>query len=351
MNMKHLFFIDGKQMPSEFHQSWLNLPSFQEYNGVMIHYKMGLSKGIFYDDKRCIIQFNRSGKVCTVSIYNDGGIIEPEYGNFSIGSKLFDSFDRFFNVATPVKIREQFPLLNKLIEHKTGVNSLEFYCFRDLGSSFSATRLEPLKGDSLSSSQMDTIIAMSDEVMKIENEYQRYKETRYYNMLLRIIRKQKKSDDYTVGVILLRLALMAFRTYSNFSDSDFDYSCLEDDDMYESFCDISEKDVQSQIDSNDEFVDFITSKDADISEDGASINIQDSGISELVSFTGNDNSEKIKSLESELAKANHDIQYYLREINNFTDKTSNTYRSNCQSALNRATQKAADIASRIQNLK
>ncbi|MGC3977790.1 MAG: hypothetical protein QM751_05855 [Paludibacteraceae bacterium] len=76
-----------------------------------------------------------------------------------------------------------------------------------------------------------------------------------------------------------------------------------------------------------------------------------SGLNYDVSFTGNsDNSQQIASLERDLRDANGRFDYYSHEIRNFTDNTSATYRSNCTSALNNATQKAASIANKIQQL-
>lgn len=71
-----------------------------------------------------------------------------------------------------------------------------------------------------------------------------------------------------------------------------------------------------------------------------------------VSFMGSeDNADKIASLERDLRTANGNIDYYSKEISNFNEHTSNTYRSNCESALRQATKKAAEIAEKISDLR
>ena len=76
-----------------------------------------------------------------------------------------------------------------------------------------------------------------------------------------------------------------------------------------------------------------------------------SGISEdPISFCG-DNTDAIKYEQERLNAANHDIEYYEREIRNFNERTSATYRSNCISKLQQATSKAKEAAAKIQSLK
>lgn len=77
----------------------------------------------------------------------------------------------------------------------------------------------------------------------------------------------------------------------------------------------------------------------------------DFGVSEdSISFCG-DNTDAIKYEQERLNAANHDIEYYEREIRNFNEKTSATHRSNCISKLQQATSKAKEAASKIQSLK
>ena len=71
-----------------------------------------------------------------------------------------------------------------------------------------------------------------------------------------------------------------------------------------------------------------------------------------ISFCGNnDNADAIKYQQERLDEANHDIEYYEKEIRNFNEKTSDIYRSNCISKLNQATSKAKDATERIQSLR
>lgn len=71
-----------------------------------------------------------------------------------------------------------------------------------------------------------------------------------------------------------------------------------------------------------------------------------------ISFCGkNDNTDAIKYQEQRLREANHDIDYYGKEISNFTDKTSATYQDTCRTRLAQAVAKAKEAANKIQNLK
>lgn len=139
------FYIDNSQVNSDFHCSWQNLPKVQYYKDVTIYYRMGSGGGFFFEDKRCIMQMERKSKICTVTIYNDGGFIDTLHGNYHLSTSFLNRFDKFFNVATPVKIREHYPLLNKMLTHETSIPSLTFYCFKDLGANFSISRGEPIR--------------------------------------------------------------------------------------------------------------------------------------------------------------------------------------------------------------
>lgn len=74
-----------------------------------------------------------------------------------------------------------------------------------------------------------------------------------------------------------------------------------------------------------------------------------------VSFCGNSNdstnTDAIRYQEERLREANHNIEYYKKEIRNFNDKTSSTYQSICTSQLSQAKSKAKDAANEIQKLK
>ena len=100
-----------------------------------------------------------------------------------------------------------------------------------------------------------------------------------------------------------------------------------------------DNDYYSDLDINDN--DFV---DIDINVDDYSNFNSDYNIA----FTGN--SDKIESLQKELREAQGNVDYYTKEINNFTENTSATYRSTCQSNLNEATSKIKDLLSKIKNL-
>lgn len=113
-------------------------------------------------------------------------------------------------------------------------------------------------------------------------------------------------------------------TNGNFSDIDHDFSNLFDTDS-------------SNLISADDL-------NADVSE--GQINEND------IAFTGsNDNSRKIQSLEKDLEKAKHNVDYYSNQISNFSEKTSATYQATCRSRLNEATSIIRDITSQIERLK
>lgn len=110
------------------------------------------------------------------------------------------------------------------------------------------------------------------------------------------------------------------------------------------FCDI-DHDFSNIFDMGN--IDSISTDDvnADVPED---ITNDSNGIT----FTGsNDNSSKIQSLERDLEKAKHNVDYYSNQIDNFSEKTSATYQETCRSRLNEATSKIRDITSQIERLK
>lgn len=82
-----------------------------------------------------------------------------------------------------------------------------------------------------------------------------------------------------------------------------------------------------------------------------SIGIENTAHEAEPSFGGNnDNANAIKYQQEKLNEAKHDIEYYEREISNFNDKTSDTYRSNCTDKLKQAASKAKEAAQEIQRL-
>ena len=137
---------------------------------------------------------------------------------------------------------------------------------------------------------------------------------------------------------------------SNFLGSSDSGDAVIPDINFEMFPDFTGEEFSSQGD----ILDFINGNTSNISR----VNVSDESIDgdfgngKDIIFTGNsDNSQQVASLQSELNKANNDIDYYTREIRNFTDKTSATHKSNCTSALNRATKKAVEVANKIKQLK
>ncbi len=57
-----------------------------------------------------------------------------------------------------------------------------------------------------------------------------------------------------------------------------------------------------------------------------------------------------KTLEYDLRQAQKNIDYYEREIRNFSDSTTDTYKKNCLSHLEQAVKKANDITEQLQKL-
>lgn len=191
--------------------------------------------------------------------------------------------------------------------------------------------------------------------MEIEQEYESFKETVYFKALEDSYRKHKpQSDNIAASLTVVKLVYLGFRIFNLGGANSGDFNGSFDGDIPLDNLDLSMDDALSQLDANPTLLDyFVSPADTSIDSSFSDGNIDGAlGNSDYISFTGNsDNLQQIASLQSELNVANRDIDYYTREIRNFTDKTSNTYRTNCTSALNRATQKAADIVSKIQQLK
>lgn len=143
----------------------------------------------------------------------------------------------------------------------------------------------------------------------------------------------------------------AHETLSDIIDNFSDYTSLPDD--------IKESIINSIVEVTGNDHDIIAQNldfAANVNEDSFSgIESEDftsipAGISEdPISFCG-DNTDAIKYQQERLNDANHDIKYYEREIRNFNENTSETYRSNCISKLQQATSKAKDAAAKIQSL-
>lgn len=80
--------------------------------------------------------------------------------------------------------------------------------------------------------------------------------------------------------------------------------------------------------------------------------INDDLSQDSISFCGNnDNADAIKFQEEKLKEATHNIDYYEKEIRNFNENTTETYRSKCISRLQQATAQAKEAENKIQNLK
>lgn len=349
--MANKFFIDNEQVSSDFHCKWLNLPKTQCHNNIKINYRIGTDGGFFFEDKRCILQIIRRNKICTVCIWNDGGFMVPLYGNYSIDASFLNKFDQFFNITTPQKIREYYPLLNILIEHKTPMKGLEFYCFKDSCAGFLINNNEPIKGDKFTESQIKLIVKAIDCIMDIEDEFLSFKQSKYYVALDKYFKENKlknkeHENNIALYATLTKLALIGLRLYNASGSGGGDINGNFNGNISLDNVDLSMNDAIAQLDTNSDVLAYFVSPDNSMS-DGGFIG----GNGEYISFTGSDNSQQIASLQSDLNSAKHDIDYYTREINNFNDKTSSTYRSNCLSALNRATQKAAELSNKIQQLK
>lgn len=348
------FYIDNEELPSDFHCRWHNFPKIQYCNGITIFYKIGES-GVLFKDKRCILQIMRRNKVCTVTICNDGGIFSSITADYHIATSFLDHFGEYFNRATPRKIREYYPLLNMLIDDKTVMKELQFHCF-NMDSSFMIWENEPILGDKFTDTQVKLIVKAIDCILDIEDEFLLFKQSKFYVALNKYFREKrlankKHTNNIALYASVAKMALLALRVYnaggSGGADynGDFDVSIDSGNISFDNF-DLSMNDAITQLDTNPDVLDYLVSPDNSSLDYGYNVGYNGGDIS----FTGGDNSQQIASLQTDLNKAKHDIDYYSKEINQFDDNTSSTYRSNCLSSLNSATQKAKDLASKIEKL-
>ncbi|MBQ2951362.1 MAG: hypothetical protein IJE12_10045 [Prevotella sp.] len=90
----------------------------------------------------------------------------------------------------------------------------------------------------------------------------------------------------------------------------------------------------------------------DLLDDLDSFEAEDSfeGIHDIIESNISFGSSAEKTLEYDLRQAQKNIDYYEREIRNFSDSTTETYRRNCLSHLEQAVKKANDIAEQLQKL-
>lgn len=255
-----------------FHYAWLDLPLKKIYQGISFYYELGSTGGWFYDDKQCLVQLRRSNQICTLSIQN-----YIDWGNYDIETPNMNNFKKYFVHSLPTKIKERFPLLNKLLQNKTNVPSLSFYNFRDYGSSFSL-RGEPISNESLTENQMKIILSCIDNVLAIENEYLLFKNSRLYNTISKSFRKQNdKSENITLAIGLFKLIKwgiqLSYGGFSNEGDNVVNESIILDDFNYDY--------TISQLDNNPSLVDYLISPDTDNSQN----NINSDSVSDI-SFTG-----------------------------------------------------------------
>jgi len=108
-------------------------------------------------------------------------------------------------------------------------------------------------------------------------------------------------------------------------------------------------------DNVDSIHDYFNAQGVDLSQYSTE-EIKDA-LKSAISFEGSSNADKISalqddvsSLKGELRTANQNIDYYEREIRNFNEHTSNTYRSGCQSHLQQAVEKVAEVTKKINSL-
>lgn len=84
-----------------------------------------------------------------------------------------------------------------------------------------------------------------------------------------------------------------------------------------------------------------------------SVTSGDYGTSELTNEASNSNisfGSSRESLERELRDANHNMEYYERQIDNFNDSMSSTYRQTCLNGYDDAAKKAKEIADKLSRL-
>ena len=89
--------------------------------------------------------------------------------------------------------------------------------------------------------------------------------------------------------------------------------------------------------------------DLDILDQGDDIDFFDSLSSDTYSHNISFGASE-KTLECDLRQAQKNIDYYEREIRNFNDFTTETYKKNCLSHLEQAVKKANDITEKLKEL-
>ena len=196
------------------------------------------------------------------------------------------------------------------------------------GARFLYGDIEPLENGYITNEQCEKFIKTIDWILDAEEEYTKFKNSRFYLSLQEEIKKkQSEVSPALVGVTILRLLKLGYSIYNGVSDNSnipdsYDFSNLSVDNL---------DNISLDYITGTDYLDVPTLCD--------------------ISFTGNDNADKIASLQSDLRTAQHNADYYSKEINNFTDDTSATYRNTCTSRLNEATNKIKDIQSQINQLK
>lgn len=326
-----------------FHDCLESYPHVKKFDNTNIFYKFGVKPGIVYDDRQCIMHCVRRNQFCTVNIENTGN------NSFFFGKMVsfwqfrlwsLDSFKPSLLLDLPEKILNKFPHLKQIIRHEFPFNDFLFHEFYKRpgipdyevdfydGARFLYADIEPLENGYITKEQCARFIKTVDWILDVEEEFNRFKNSRLFiNLQEEIKKKQDKISPVIVGLTIFKLLRIGYSLYSGFSDNSntpesFDFSNYSVDNL------------------DGDSLDYITGSD-----------FYDVQTLCDISFTGNDNANQIASLQSDLRTAQHNADFYSKEINNFTDNTSSTYRSTCISRLNDATSKIKDIQSQINRLK
>ena len=85
----------------------------------------------------------------------------------------------------------------------------------------------------------------------------------------------------------------------------------------------------------------------DINDNDFDINLDHLGYQDSVTFLGGSE----KSLEYDLRQAQKNVDYYQREIRNFSEFTTETYKRNCISHLERALERVEEISEKLEKLR
>ena len=85
----------------------------------------------------------------------------------------------------------------------------------------------------------------------------------------------------------------------------------------------------------------------DISENSYVVDLHDLSHHDSISFGGGSE----KSLEYDLRQAQKNVDYYQREIRNFSEYTTETYKKNCISQLEKALERAEDISEELRKIR